>query len=167
MTMSSVSGKIANKRIYAREEYCVGCRLCEIHCITAHTRYRNDVVRAFKMVEPRPPAGIIVEENRPLSFGLQCRHCEEPECVKSCITGAMHKDRETGIVMNDDTRCIGCWTCILACPYGVVMRDYRGKKVASKCDFCMENGGEPACVQNCPNDALYIGTAGQKGSDGK
>lgn len=158
------------KRIYAREEVCVNCRLCEVHCITAHSKYKNDIVKAFKKSVQRPISRIIVEENKPISFALQCRHCDEPECVKSCITGAMQQDSESGIVTNDETRCIGCWTCILACPYGVVMRDYKGKYVASKCDLCIENDGEPACVKNCPNEAIYIGDAeevcrGQKGSD--
>lgn len=161
---------VKRKRIFAREEVCVGCRLCEVHCITAHSRYKNDVVKAFKKSDPRPLARIIVEESKPISFGLQCRHCDEPECVKSCITGAMQKDPATGIVTNDETRCIGCWTCILACPFGVIKRDYKGKKVASKCDFCLEAGGEPACVSHCPNEAIYVADAGaacgsQKGCD--
>ena len=152
--------KAIKKRIYAREEFCVGCRLCEIHCITAHSKYKNDIVKAFKKSGQRPVPRVIVEERGPVSFALQCRHCDEPECVKSCITGAMQKDPVTGIVTNDETRCIGCWTCILACPFGAVVRDYKGKKIASKCDFCIENGCEPACVKNCPNDALYIADAG-------
>ena len=155
----------ARKRIYAKEEVCIGCRLCEIHCIAAHTKYKNDLVKAFKKVAKRPLPGIIVEERKPISFGLQCRHCAEPECVKACITGAMQKDPETGIVINDKARCIGCWTCILACPYGVIMRDISERKIASKCDFCIENGTEPACVKNCPNQALYAGDAFDEISD--
>jgi len=145
------------KRIYAKEEVCVGCRLCEVHCVVAHSKYKDNIVKAFKKSNPRPLPRIVVEERKPLSFGLQCRHCDDPKCVKSCITGAMQQDPETGIVTNDETRCIGCWTCILSCPYGVILRDYREKKVATKCDFCIENGGDPACVKNCPNEALYVG----------
>ncbi|NSW91412.1 MAG: 4Fe-4S dicluster domain-containing protein [Firmicutes bacterium] len=152
------SNKVTRRRIYSREEVCVGCRLCEIYCIAAHSEYKNDLIKTFKKISKRRPLpGIIVEERKPISFGLQCRHCEEPECVKACITGAMQKNPETGVVTNDAARCIGCWTCILACPYGVIRRDYRERKIASKCDFCMENGGEPVCVKNCPNEALYIG----------
>jgi Fe-S-cluster-containing hydrogenase components 2 len=144
------------KRIYAKEEVCIGCRLCEVHCVVAHSQYKDNIVKAFKKAPHRPLPRITVEENRPISFGLQCRHCDDPKCVKSCITGAMQQDPETGIVTNDETRCIGCWTCILACPYGVIKRDFKGRKVASKCDFCIESGGEPACVKNCPNEALYV-----------
>ena len=151
--------KTIQKRIYSREEVCVGCRLCEIYCIAAHSEYKNDLIKTFKKILKRPLPGIIVEERKPISFGLQCRHCGEPECVKACITGAMQKDPETGVVSNDASRCIGCWTCILACPYGVIRRDDREGKIASKCDFCIENNNEPACVKNCPNEALYIGDA--------
>jgi len=161
--MDNAPDRIKKKRIYAREEYCVNCRLCEIYCITAHSEYKNDIVKAFNKSAVRPVPRIIVEENKPISFALQCRHCEEPECVKSCITGAMQKDPETGVVTNDETRCIGCWTCILACPYGVVMRDFKHKKVASKCDYCMEAGGEPQCVSHCPNEAIYFGEAADTG----
>jgi carbon-monoxide dehydrogenase iron sulfur subunit len=49
---------------------------------------------------------------------------------------------------------MGCWTCILACPHGAITRD-RGKKVVAKCDFC-PGRDEPACVANCPNEALMI-----------
>lgn len=152
------------KRIYAKEEVCIGCRLCEVHCIVAHSEYKHDVVKAFKKSAQRPLPRIVVEENRPISFGLQCRHCEDPKCVKGCITGAMQQDPVTGIVTNDEKRCIGCWTCVLSCPYGVIMRDDRGHKVASKCDFCIDAGGEPACVKNCPNEALCLGDVEEEGS---
>lgn len=141
------------KRVYAREQYCAGCKLCEVHCIVAHSEYPNDIVKAFKKQQPRPKARVVVEENRPVTFALQCRHCEEAYCVKSCITGAMHRD-EAGVVKNNEERCVGCWTCILACPYGAIVQDDKGKKVAAKCDLCSDLGSEPACVQNCPNGAL-------------
>ncbi|MCX7749108.1 MAG: 4Fe-4S dicluster domain-containing protein [Clostridia bacterium] len=154
--MSKINGTLNKKRIFAEENVCVNCKLCEVYCAAAHSNYKNDVYKAFKKSPSKPLSRIIVEEKNPLSFGLQCRHCDNPRCVKSCITGAMQKDPQTGIVINDENRCIGCWTCILTCPFGAISRDYKQKKVASKCDFCMENGGEPACVKNCPNDALYI-----------
>lgn len=152
------------KRIYAREEVCIGCRLCEVHCVVAHSKYKNDIVKAYKKCSPRPLPRIVVEERKPISFGMQCRHCVDPKCVKGCITGAMCQDPETGLVTNDITRCIGCWTCILSCPYGVIMRDVDGGRVASKCDFCIEAGSEPACVKNCPNEALFIGEVQEESS---
>jgi len=143
------------KRVYVREEYCIGCRLCEIYCIMAHSCYPYDVLKAFKKDKNRPLPRILVEEKGPLSFAFQCRHCDEPECVKACISGAMHKDRETGIVICDTEKCVGCWTCIAACPYGAARRNERSGK-AVKCDLCSNWGEIPACVKYCPNEALVF-----------
>jgi len=144
------------KRIFVREEYCIGCRLCEIYCVTAHSRYPNDVLRAFKKDENRPLPRVLVEEKGPLSFAFQCRHCDETSCVKACISGAMYKDLKTGVITIDAEKCVGCWTCILACPYGAIQRDERNRRVAFKCDLCGEWGEIPACVKNCPNEALVF-----------
>jgi len=88
------------KKVFVREEYCVGCRLCEIYCITAHSKSK-DVIKAFKKENPRPLPRVLVEENKPVSFALQCRHCDDNPCVKACITGAMHKDENGEKVQYD------------------------------------------------------------------
>jgi len=93
-----------------------------------------------------------VEENRPFSFGVQRRHCEDPPCVIACLSGAMQIDEENGLVMHDAEKCMGCWTCIMVCPYGAIRMDISGKVVA-KCDLC-PGLDVPACVANCPNEAL-------------
>ncbi len=66
----------------------------------------------------------------------------------------MQKDPITGIVRVDESKCVGCWTCILSCPYGALVRD-EGHKVVAKCDFCPEHE-VPVCVVNCPNEALAL-----------
>ncbi|MHB1405133.1 MAG: 4Fe-4S dicluster domain-containing protein [Desulfitobacteriaceae bacterium] len=144
------------KRVYAREEVCAGCKLCEVHCAVAHSEYPHDIVKAFLKQKIKPLARILVEENRPVSFALQCRHCDDAPCTKACITGAMQKDSLTGVVTNQEDRCVGCWTCILVCPFGAVKRDESGHKVASKCDLCSASGGTPTCVEHCPNEALIF-----------
>ncbi len=140
-------------RIYPREEYCIGCRLCEIHCIAQHSSSK-DLIKAFKR-EKRPSKRVEVEEAGHVSFALQCRHCEDAPCVSACISGAMSKDEKTGVVTNDPRRCIGCWTCILVCPFGAVRRSSVEHKVVAKCDFCPDLE-IPACVANCPNEALVM-----------
>ena len=60
---------------------------------------------------------------------------------------------KTGAVLHNREQCVGCWMCVMVCPYGAIQRDLNGKKVASKCDLCM--GKEtPVCVTKCPNEAL-------------
>lgn len=146
--------KLKKRKIRAREEVCIGCRLCEIYCIVQHSKSK-DILKAFKEEFPRALSRIVVEENKPITFALQCRHCDDPPCVKACITGAMAEDEITGAVKHDPERCIGCWMCIMVCPYGVIQRDLAEKKIASKCDLCLELD-VPACVANCPNEALII-----------
>jgi len=140
------------KRVYAKEEVCMGCRLCEIHCLVEHSKSKK-IVKAFREEFPKAMPRVLVEEAGALSFALQCRHCDEPFCVEACMTGALYKDEKTGAVLHDDDKCVGCWMCIMVCPFGVIRRDVRGKKIASKCDLCPDKE-VPVCVANCPNEAL-------------
>ena len=92
--------------------------------------------------------------NKPVSFAIQCRHCEDAPCVTACLSGAMQKDEKTGQVTHNKEKCMGCWTCIMVCPYGAIKMDKEGHVVA-KCDLC-QGFDEPACVANCPNEALVF-----------
>jgi carbon-monoxide dehydrogenase iron sulfur subunit len=142
------------RRIIAKEEVCIGCRLCEVWCLVQHSESK-DIIKAFRKEEPRPLARVRVEEYGVDSFGLQCRNCEEPDCVYSCISGAMYLDEETGTVQHDPEKCVGCWTCIMVCHRGAILRDERRRRIAAKCDMCVDLE-VPACVANCPNEALIL-----------
>lgn len=87
------------------------------------------------------------------SFAIQCRHCPDAPCVEACISGAMSRNEKTEVVNCDEDKCVGCWSCIMVCPYGVIKRNYSVRKVASKCDLCVDEE-LPVCVKNCPNEAL-------------
>ncbi|MFH0860191.1 MAG: 4Fe-4S dicluster domain-containing protein [Candidatus Altiarchaeota archaeon] len=139
------------KRIYAREEYCIGCRLCEVYCVTQHSKSKN-IIKAYRD-EPEAVPRLFVEESGHVSFAVQCRHCDDAPCIDACITGAMHLDPKTNAVLCDEEKCVGCWMCIMVCPFGVIRRNVTDRKIASKCDLCIGEG-EPACVLNCPNEAL-------------
>lgn len=138
------------KKVYVNEKWCLGCHLCEYHCAFANSG-KTDMVKALKNVVINPR--IQVEENNGVCFAVQCRHCDEPLCVKGCITGALTvKD---GVITIDQERCVGCYTCILSCPFGAVMPSDTG--VIQKCELCIKNSvGEPACVQGCPNKAIVF-----------
>ncbi len=143
-------------RVFVNEEACIGCRLCEVFCKLEHSATKN-LGKAFKRESPAPLARLRVEEEAEVSFSTRCQQCEESPCARACITGALTYNREKGVVEFDEERCVGCWTCVLVCPYAAVNRDtLKGKTL--RCDLC---GGEeiPACVRNCPNEALsYLET---------
>ncbi|MBN1345631.1 MAG: 4Fe-4S dicluster domain-containing protein [Phycisphaerae bacterium] len=139
------------KRIKAKEEYCLGCRLCEISCLVQHSKSKK-LIKVFKEELDKIVPGVQVEESGHVSFAIQCRHCEQAVCIEACMTGAMHRDPDTGAVICDQDKCVGCWMCVMVCPVGAV-RTGDAKHVASKCDLCM--GEEmPVCVANCPNEAI-------------
>jgi carbon-monoxide dehydrogenase iron sulfur subunit len=89
-------------------------------------------------------------------FPLQCRHCDDPQCVKACVTKALYIDAVSGTVQHNESRCIGCTMCILACPFGAIEEQPRAENqcAISKCDLCLEQAAEPACAGACPTGAI-------------
>ena len=143
------------KRVYVNEEWCLGCHLCEYNCAFANSGM-TDMVLALKgkPIFPR----IHIEEGDRITYAVSCRHCEDPLCVKCCIAGALSK--EDGVIRIDPDRCVGCYTCVLVCPYGALMPNEKG--VMQKCELCLENAvGEPACVLGCPNKAIVYEERGE------
>ena len=130
----------------------MGCGICEINCIVEHSKSK-DIIKAYKREDPRPPSRIRVEVDHPLTLAVQCQHCRDHPCVMACLSGAMHKDTETKLVAYDAEKCIGCWTCIMVCPYGAIKVDLANRLAVVKCDLCGESN-LPTCVASCPNEAL-------------
>lgn len=102
--------------------------------------------------------GCVVSTAYAYHVSLACNHCDRPECVHVCPTGAMHKN-ELDLVCVDAKKCIGCGYCTVACPYHAPSID-RFTKQSSKCDGCasrVERGEQPVCVEACPLRALFAG----------
>ena len=136
------------KKVYVNEQWCLGCHLCEYYCAFANSG-KSSMIKALKdrHIAPR----IRIEERDSISFAVSCRHCKDPLCVKSCISGALSvKD---GTVLIDSDKCVGCCSCIMSCPYGALSHSENG--VIQKCELCQKNEfGVPLCVQGCPNKAI-------------
>ena len=109
------------KRIVAKEEFCLGCRLCEIHCLVQHSQSKQ-IIKVFRSERGTIVPGCHVEQSGLVSFAIQCRHCDEAPCIEACMTGAMHRDPDTGAVLCDQDKCVGCWMCIMVCPVGAILR---------------------------------------------
>lgn len=136
------------KRIYVNEKWCLGCHLCEYNCAYANSGI-NNMVKALrgKAIFPR----IHIEENEKITYAVSCRHCTDPLCVKSCISGALSS--KNGVIKIDKNKCVGCLTCILVCPYGALSIGENG--TVQKCELCLENSCKaPACAKGCPNKAI-------------
>ena len=145
------------QRIYAIEAWCIDCKRCEVACRVFHSR-SQDPVKAYKFEAELPPTRVFVEGDSHLSIAVNCRHCDRPKCVEGCISGAMVKNPQTGLVTSDPEKCVGCRTCVSMCPYGAVrVVPVRQRDKAVKCDLCGEvfgKPGNPRCVEVCPNRAL-------------
>jgi Fe-S-cluster-containing dehydrogenase component len=95
-----------------------------------------------------------------------CMQCELPPCTVVCPVGATFRNAD-GVILVDETRCIGCGYCLLACPYGARYLVPAGARlpagvpgVADKCTFCyhrITRGQQPACVEVCPVYARKFG----------
>jgi len=140
------------RRIVPKEELCIGCTLCQVNCVLAHSSAGN-IIKAYRRDKPHPR--IRVAQTKQFSIPVQCHHCSEPPCVNACPTGAMYKDETTGYVNQDCTKCTGCLTCIMVCPFGAIVFDPDISRIPRKCDLC-PNLDIPACVANCPNEALVL-----------
>lgn len=139
------------RQVYIKEQFCIGCRLCEVYC-QLQQAHSTDLVKAFKRESPQPLPRLRVEERGVISLSVRCQHCDGAPCVQACLTGALTRHPESSMVAVNEEQCIGCATCLLVCPLGAIRLD-PGKKKMVKCDLCQ--GEEiPACVANCPNEAL-------------
>lgn len=158
---------------------CFGCQACAAACKVANNMPKHV---AFNRVlteggdSPDTAAGEF--PNCTMSWlPMQCQHCDEPACLAVCPTGATQK-REDGIVWVDSEQCIGCESCIHACPYedvrtlietpeyylDVVVGEFDApahkEGTVEKCTFCynlIDRGEVPACMQLCPGRARYWG----------
>ena len=131
------------KRIKIDRKKCIGCLTCTTACIVSHGGHdtRNRIaINSDGRYSP-----------------IFCRHCDRPECVYTCMSGAMSRDNETGYVLYDESRCAHCFMCIMACPYGVLKTDARTNHIIMKCDMCRNTEEKyPQCVARCPTNAISL-----------
>lgn len=142
------------KEIFVRLDRCTGCHSCEMACAVEHSASKSIYGAMFET--PRPRHRVYVEPvSKTTPAPVLCRHCEDAPCMHACIAGAIRRTEE-GVVTTRADKCIGCWTCVMVCPYGVIGRNIEEHK-AYRCDRCPELP-VPACVGACPTKALVYST---------
>jgi formate dehydrogenase iron-sulfur subunit len=152
---------MSTKAILTDVTKCIGCLECvkacreEYHLPEDSPRIwqRNDGLSSRNLTS-------IVQRPGPRYVRKQCRHCLEPACVASCPVGALHAT-ETGAVVYDAGKCLGCRYCMMACPFGIPRYDWESAvPYVRKCILCydrIKDGKQPACTHSCPTEATIFG----------
>jgi formate dehydrogenase iron-sulfur subunit len=148
---------------------CIGCRSCQVSCKQWNQLPAEGTINRGSFENPPDLSATsynkirFIEVAEPKNgvdwyfLSQRCMHCADPGCVKVCPSGALFKS-ETGAVVINKEKCIGCNYCKGACPFNVPRYD-ADRKVA-KCHLCNErvlNGMEPACAKICPPKAIRFG----------
>ena len=163
-------------------DICVGCHACAVNCKEWNT---GGGAGPLTDLEPygAEPDGVWFnrihafeqgddETGRTVYFPKSCLHCADAACVTVCPTGASFKRAEDGIVLVDESLCIGCKLCSWACPYGAREFD-EDVGVMRKCTLCVDRiynetfdpaDRVPACVSTCPVSARHFGDLGDPDS---
>lgn len=155
--------------ILATAAKCIGCRACELACAAAHVPGGATVGSLRGPLVPR----LYLTREEHVCVPVGCRHCEDAPCAAVCPNAAI--SRGPAGVLVDETRCVGCKTCMAACPVGAMemAQVWRGGQpllrraadpdappepalLASKCDLCQGRENGPACVAACPAQALTL-----------
>ena len=137
---------------------CCACGACAVACMDQNDIDVEAGVRPFRSVFQEESGDGPFPDN----FSIACMHCQDAACLLACPAGCIYKDEKSGLTLYDNTGCIGCHSCAMACPFGAPSFGTDGKMI--KCDGCaarLEAGLEPACVRACAFGALRIVREGE------
>jgi carbon-monoxide dehydrogenase iron sulfur subunit len=147
--------KTKMKIIVTDLEKCVGCHSCELACAVSRSKSGNLAMAILE--HPRPAARVRVMGIATQPVPLQCQQCEDAPCASVCPTKALHRLASDQPVLFKRETCIGCSSCVLVCPFGVIRRVDGG--IMAKCDLCWDrlaDGRQPACVEACPTGSRRL-----------
>ncbi|WP_165053840.1 MULTISPECIES: 4Fe-4S dicluster domain-containing protein [unclassified Adlercreutzia] len=148
---------MGSKFVIADPGLCIGCQTCLAGCLLKHSVPGDVAVPRLNLVTTLT-----------ISAPIVCHHCADAPCVASCPQNALYFDGDRVAIAQE--RCIGCRSCVMACPYGAcdVVSENRVTKIGNlsvgdpgramlvKCDLCYDRPGGPACVAACPTGGLQV-----------
>lgn len=132
---------------------CTGCGRCLTACSIGRefSAEKNSAARLSGM-QKAPPLPLLRLKEGANGYRIDlCRHCEKPLCVDACVAGAISVEPGSGTVQIAAEKCVGCWSCVMECPFAAIRLIDGGK--AAKCNRCLDLG-MPMCARFCPTGAL-------------
>jgi tetrathionate reductase subunit B len=181
-TLEQITGAASPSEAYRRADHwwgmiidvgkCIGCGNCVRACSNENgvpKGYFRTWVERYRVPEDGPPKvdspdgaidGFPASQDASLkSFFVPklCNHCVESPCVQVCPVGATFVSPD-GVVLVDETYCLGCRYCVQACPYGCRYLNPKTETV-DKCTLCyhrITKGLTTACCENCPTGARQL-----------
>jgi carbon-monoxide dehydrogenase iron sulfur subunit len=129
------------KTVVIDAKKCTGCRSCENYCSLKHEA---------ASAPSRGRIHVIKWEREGVFVPVSCMRCQDAACERACPKHATYRNYSTGAMEVDPNRCIGCLSCVFACPFGATFLDQQTGRIL-KCDLC---DGDPTCVKVCPSGAL-------------
>jgi len=147
---------MAQKAFFFDMTECTGCKCCQVAC-----KDKNDLDIGYFYREALDYEGNEFPAVWSATVSMACNHCDDPLCVSSCPVGALYKEEEFGLVIQDHDACIGCQSCVNTCPYGAPTY-FPEENKSGKCDGCIDwlkNGLEPACSGTCSTRCLTFDNA--------
>jgi anaerobic carbon-monoxide dehydrogenase iron sulfur subunit len=122
---------------------CTGCRICEQFCSLKHHGAVNPAKSRITIHR--------IHEKL-MSVPVACSQCVKAPCISVCPEQAITRHAETGGLVLDEDKCIGCRLCLESCIRGCIkMNGDTGMPLL--CDLC---DGEPQCAAHCPENAIMF-----------
>jgi formate dehydrogenase iron-sulfur subunit len=137
---------------------CIGCKQCEQACAERNKLPYNETIAGEERQSDHKFTVVLTKGDK--FMRRLCMNCQDPACASVCPVGAMRKTA-AGPVIYEESRCMGCRYCMVACPFGVPK--YEWNKVlprVQKCTMCADRvaAGRPtACAEACPTGATKFG----------
>jgi carbon-monoxide dehydrogenase iron sulfur subunit len=129
------------KVLHVDHQKCTGCQLCELVCAVSHDGISNPARSRIRVVK---------WEAEGLYIPMTCQQCQDAPCLNVCPVKAISRNEELARVAVDYDVCIGCRSCVSACPFGAMIFNPTDRQVF-KCDLC---DGDPQCARFCEVKAV-------------